>query len=254
MLNRTNATRKLAFAMLVVAITACREGRTQEPVVSTTKGGASVSPAGTDAARAGKSMVRVINAVPSKHKVELTGDDRTLFSDVLYKQVTPYVEVKDNLIALRVLTTEENALLADDHEMMIDGIRYTALVLPDEKGGLQLKVVRDDIAPAAGKARLRVINASPTVKNADFAILGEKTALFQGVDFTDEAGYKDVEPGTITLDVRQSTKSVKPMILKPLHLVAGKAYTIVIVGGKGAPVEAVVFEDAITLLASVTGS
>jgi hypothetical protein len=254
MMSRTNTTRKLALAMFVVAIAACREGKTQEPVVSTTKGGTSVSPAGADAARSGKSMVRVINALPSKHKVELTGNDHTLFSDVLYKQVTPYAEVKDDLIALRVLTTEDNTLLADDHEIMIDGIRYTALVLPDAKGGTQLRIVRDDVAAGAGKARLRVINASPTVKNADFAILGEKEALFTGVDFTDEAGFKDIVPATITLDVRQSAKSVKPMILKPLHLVAGRAYTIVIVGGKGAPVEALVFEDAITPLASVSGS
>jgi hypothetical protein len=249
----TVAARKLALAMFVVAIAACREGKAQAPAVTNTQGGSSVSPAGSLAARAGRSMVRVINALPSTHKVALTGDDRTLFSDVLYKQVTPYAEVKGSRIALRVLTTEDNTLVADAREMMADGVRYTALVLPDDYGGMQLKVVRDDLAPAAGKARLRVINASPTVKNADFCILGEKSTLFQGADFTDEAGYKDIEPATVTLDVRQ-TKSVKPMILKPLHLEAGRAYTIVIVGGKGAPVEAVVFEDAITPLSSVSGS
>ncbi len=254
MRNTIDSTRMLALALFVVAAAACREAKTAQPVVSTANGGASVSPAGTDAARAGKSMVRVVNALPSDHHVVLTGDDRTLFSDVLYKQVTPYAEVKDNLIALRVLTADQNNVLADDHEMMADGIRYTALVLPDGKGGTQLKVVRDDVEPDSGKARLRVINASPTVKNADFAILGEKTALFKGVDFTDEAGYKDLAPSTITLDVRQNAKSVKPMILKPLHLEAGKAYTIVIVGGKGAPVETVVFEDAITPLAPASGS
>jgi hypothetical protein len=254
MRNTIDPTRMLALALFVVVAAACREGKTNEPVVSTAKGGASVSPAGTDAARAGKSMVRVVNAVPSDHNVVLTGDDRTLFSNVVYKQITPYAEVKDNLIKLRVLTADQNNVLADDHEMMVDGLRYTALVLPDDKGGTQLKVVRDDLAPGAGKSRLRVINASPSVQNADFAILGEKTALFKGVDFTDEAGYKDVDPSTITLDVRQNAKTVKPMILKPLHLESGKAYTIVIVGGKGAPVEAVVFEDAITPLSSVSGS
>jgi hypothetical protein len=254
MRNSANSSRTLALAMMVVAVAACREGKTQEPVVSTGGGAASVSPAGTVAARAGKSMVRVLNAMPSKHTLDLTGDDRTLFSDVVYKQVTPYAEVKDNLIALRVLKTEDNSLLADGHEMMLDGIRYTALVLPDEKGGTQLKVVRDDLAPGTGKARLRVINASPAVDNADFAILGQKAALFKGVDFTDEAGYKDIDPSTITLDVRQNAKSVKPMILKPLHLETGKAYTIVIVGGRVAPVEALVFTDAITPLSSVSGS
>ncbi len=220
----------LAVTMAIAAAAACRQG----------------TPSGTDAARTGRSMVRVVNALPSGKKVDVTGDDRTLFSGVNYKQVTPYAQVRDSLIALRALAADDNQLLADDREMMLDGVRYTALILPGDNGATQIRVVRDDVAADPGKARIRVINASPSVKSADFAVLGEKAALFQGADFTDEAGYKDVAPATITLDVRVNAKSVKPMILKPVHLEAGKAYTIVILGGRGAPAEAINVEDGVS--------
>ena len=235
----THTRRLLAAALMIVVSAGCR-GEAQEPVI----------PA---AAKTGKSMVRMINAMPSPRAVQLTGDERTLFSDVHYKDVTAYTEVRDDLITLRVLVADDKPL-ADNHEILTDGDRYTAIVVPDGKGGTRLRVLRDDVARTAGQARIRVINASPAVRDAAIALLSDSKPLFSGVDFATTDGYKDVAPGTVTLDIRKDAKHVTPMVLKSLHLEAGKAYTFVIIGGNGSPVEVFSFEDAVELTTALRGS
>jgi hypothetical protein len=235
----THTSKLLAAALMIIAGAGCR-GKAQQPVILTT-------------AKAGKSMVRVINAMPSPSAVRLTGDERTLFSDVHYKDVTPYAEVRDELIALRVLAADDKPV-ADNHEILHEGDRYTAVLFRDEHGGTRLRVIKDDVVPADGQARIRIINASPAVKDSAISLLGESKALFTGVDFATPDSYKDVAPGTITLDIRQNAKHVTPMLLKTLHLEAGKAYTIVIIGGHGTPVECFTFEDAILLTTALRGS
>jgi hypothetical protein len=108
--------------------------------------------------------------------------------------------------------------------------------------------------PADGQARIRIINASPAVKDSAISLLGESKALFTGPDFASTDSYKDIAPGTVTLDIRQNSKRVTPMLLKTLHLEAGKAYTIVIIGGHGSPVECFTFEDAVGLTTALRGS
>jgi hypothetical protein len=237
MINRS----RLAFAVTAIALcAACR--KTDEPVVSTSAQGTSVSPAGTTAAKEGLSMVRFVNALPGRPAVGLTGDDRTLFAGVKYRDVTPYAEVKDNLIALHLLGAGD-AVLAENHETVHDGARYTAVAMPDGKGGAQLKVYKDDIVPKTGTAELRVINASPRVKDAAVAVLGQKDAVVSGVDFGDAGGYKEFAPSTTTLEIRRKEKGTTPMLLKDLHFAADKSYTLVIIGSASEATTAFTFED-----------
>jgi hypothetical protein len=238
MMNRS----KLAIAVTaLVLVAACR--KTDEPVVSSTAQGTGVSPAGTTAAKEGLSMVRFVNALPARNKVDFSGDDRTLFDDVKYRSVTPYAEVKSNLLAFHLLGGGKDSVIAENHEAMHDGARYTAVAMPDGKGGAQVKVYKDDIVPSEGKAELRVINASPRVKNVDVAVLGQKDALISGVDFGDDGGYKEFAPATTTLELRRKEAGAKPVLLKDLHFAAGKSYTLVIIGSSSEPTTAFTFED-----------
>ena len=191
-------------------------------------------------------MVRLVNALPANQSIDVSGDDRTIFSAVSYKKVTPYVEVKDNRVTFRLFPTAKDSAIADNSEMMTDGNRYTIVALPDDKGAATMRILRDEVVPDSGKARIRVINASPGVKDADVALQGQKDPLFSDIDYKSEAGYKDITPITATVEIRGDDPNSKPILVKNVHFEAGKAYTIVLTGWKSKPVEVITFDDSET--------
>jgi hypothetical protein len=238
-------TMKFMTALLAIGVSAsCKGARTDRPVATNAGGDTTVSPSGDQAAGAGRSMVRLVNALPANQSIDVSGDDRTLFSAISYKKVTPYVEVKDNRVTFRLFPAAKDSAIADNSEMMSDGNRYTIVALPDDKGGATMRILRDEVVPDSGKARIRVINAAPGVK--DVALQGQKDPLFADVDYKSEAGYKDITPITATVEIRGDNPNSKPILVKNVHFDAGKAYTIVLTGWKSKPVEVITFDDSET--------
>ena len=243
---------RLMTALLAIGLSAaCKGAKTDRPVATDAQGQQSVSPSGDQAAKEGKSLVRLVNALPAAKSIDVSGDDRTLFTAVAYKNVTPYVEVRDNQITFQLRPASKDTMLADNSEMMADGNRYTIVALPDDKGGATMRILRDAVLPDSGKARIRVINAAPGVKDADVALQGQKEPLFEDVGYASEAGYKDITPITATVEIRREDPAAKPILVKDLHFEPGKAYTIVLTGWKANQVEVITFEDTET--AGVSG-
>jgi hypothetical protein len=128
--------------------------------------------------------------------------------------------------------------------MMGDGQRYTAVVLPAGKNGENsLRVLHDELTPAAGKSRIRVIHAGNGVGEVDVVLTGHTDELFSGINFGNEAGYKDIDPTFGTLEVRRKNEQLLLASVKDMKLEAGSAYTVVILGGPKAPLKAITFED-----------
>lgn len=234
-------------ALLCMGLSAsCKGAKTDKPVATDANGNTSVSPSGDAAAKAGKSMVRLVNALPASKAIDVSGDDRTLFTAVGYKTVTPYIEVRDNRVEFKLLHGAADSSISDNSEMMADGNRYTIVAIPDDKGGATMRILRDEVVPDSGKARIRVINAAPGVKGADVALQGQKDPLFEDVDYATEAGYKDITPVTATVEIRRDDPNAKPILVKDVHFEPGKAYTIVLTGSKTKPVDVITFEDTET--------
>jgi hypothetical protein len=216
-------------------------------VVSRSKAGKSVSPSGVDAAHQGQSMVRVLAALPAMSSVLVSADDRDLFGPVRPKQVTPYHQVRDNVVTFRLRSTADSAILAENREQLTDGYRYTVVALPKDDGtGIRLRVLRDEVVPQPGKVRIRFINAAPVARNVDLAFRGAKDALFGGVDAGTEAGYKDIDPATATLEVRSDERRLQPVEVRNLRLEAGRVYTVVLIGRSPTALEVVTIEDAVS--------
>jgi hypothetical protein len=228
----------------VILVAACGRSRTEGPVTTRTPEGKSVSPSGTAAASQGKSMVRLVNALANRSPVSLMADDSTLFTGVEPKAVTPYKEIKDNVVDFK-LRGPADSTIANNHETMTDGARYTVVALPnDDATGVRLRVLRDEVVPDAGKARVRLINATAGDHKVDLAVQGSRDALFSGVRRGVEAGYKDVDPTKATLEVRSDQRGTRPVTIKNLDLHAGRAYTIVLVDRKSGGMDAITFDDA----------
>lgn len=222
---------------------ACAGAKTDRAVVTNDDGKSQASPSGTQMANEGKSLVRLVNAIPAKRGIDVSGGDRTVFTGVNYKSVTPYAEFRDNMVNFRLRAAGSDSALANNNEAMTDGYRYTIVALPGEKGEPQMRVLRDEVVPDSGKARIRVINAAPDIGSIDVAMQGQKDALFGGVKYGSEAGYKDIDPVSGTIEIRSDIKSRKPLLLKNMHFEAGKAYTIVLAGWGTGGIDAISFDD-----------
>lgn len=220
---------------------ACGPSKTKQPVETTTEAGKSVSPAGTVADQRGTTLVRVVNALPEKVHIDVAADDRVLFRDVGYQDVTDFQELHENVTRFALRLKGSDSVLADNHEVMGDGARYTLVALPDAKGGMQLRVLRDELVTDPAKTKIRVINAAAGMDNVDVIMKGQKDPLFSNVDPGIEAGYKDIDPATTTLVFR--AKSGKPVEVDNVKLEAGRAYTIVLTGAMGHKIETVRFDD-----------
>jgi hypothetical protein len=239
-------TLKRAGAGLVLALAAgCAGAKTEKPVVTTSGEGKSTSAAGTEAAQRGKSLVRFVNAVVDQPGLDLSADERTTFYNVEFKSVTPYTEIGDNLVKFELRGANSDSVLANNTESMGDGYRYTIVAMPTSDNQIKLRVLRDEIVPDTGKARIRVINAAPVLPDADVLLSGQKDPLFDNVAYGTEAGFKDVDPVTATVEIRGSDNPTPPIRLRNVVLSAGKAYTIVIASAKPRGIQAITFNDAV---------
>jgi hypothetical protein len=91
-------------------------------------------------------------------------------------------------------------------------------------------VLEDNNAvPAAGKAHVRVVHASPDAPAVDVAVKGGPV-LFSDLAFPGVDGPSPVDAGTYDLEVRAAGTSNVALPIDDVALQAGKIYTVLAVG------------------------
>jgi hypothetical protein len=246
----TRTTALLGAALLAAA---CGGERRDAAVSTTTDRGTTASPSREASDAMGTTQVRLVSALPAATRVDLASDDRVVFSAVPYRTVTPFQDVEGNierftLRAAGAAPTGE-AVLADNREAMADGSRYTIVALPADGGtGAQLRVLKDELGVDPGKAKIRVIHAAPKVGEVDVAMSGRPELLFDDVDFGNEAGFKEVEPMSGSLQIRPDddapgARAGATADAGRLTLEAGRAYTVVIAGSGPTRPDFITFVD-----------
>ncbi len=255
----------------VCVLAAGCSSKTPQTTTSTSGGQASSAPSGQEAANAKVALVRFVDAVPDGHATLAFGDTQ-LFSNIEYKTVTPYKEVADERHDFKLLTdrTPTNAKPVTNSEGLSKGSRYTVVAGLDKNGADTLNVINDSLsAPADGKAKVRVINAStaevdvyaPVSKNgsrnegtADRAKhatranpYSDEDKWFAGVNADSSTSFTDVQPYDGNVDV-VATGHGRPSAHVPVDLKAGEIYTVVVAGGtRKHPLEAVKIDDHLNL-------
>lgn len=215
------ATLPFAFAL------ACGDDTTRSEA-----GGEAVLPP-TDTTVDRETQVRVVNAMPGGPAIDVYTGDQSTFSNVGFKTVTPYKTITENRPTFKLLRSGEatGAPLSENTELVLDGRSYTIVVVSDSAGqNVELDAIRDDMdPPAAGKARIRVINAANRAGDLDVFIEGAQDPLFDDVNANSEAGYKEVEPGAPTIVIRGADENSTARVRVPnLTLEAGKSMTLVV--------------------------
>jgi len=252
----------ITLAGALAATVACG-GKKDDTVVTKTDAGTVASPSDSAANANGVSLVRVVNAAPGSGSLTVRAGDESPFSGVAYKKVTPYQEVRGNMVRFRITSgASDTTDLASNNEAMSDGNRYTIFIMPDDDTTaaagvkhLTMKVVRDEMDPDSTKAQVRFVNAAPRAGELDLAIGGQADPVFDNVNFGNEAGFKGITPvsrGQVQVR-REDGKASLASVRNINSLQAGKLYTIVVTGKKGA-YDVISFEDTVKDLSMRNGT
>jgi len=244
---RTNPSHYLITASLML-FSACGTKGEDSAVVTKEGGGpgASASPSADMASARGTSMVRFVNAIPGSGPLAVVSDSVELFGAVKSLDVSPYREVGDNVKKFSLRGAGEAGQLDANREAMRDGGRYTMYAVSDRDGGASLRIVRDDLTPEPGKARIRVLHAAAGVDDVDVRMEDQKDALFDDVSYGDEAGFKDIMPVSTSFVVRKADGSRDIQTVKRMDLKAGTAYTILLTTKRGGGLNVNTFSDSMT--------
>jgi hypothetical protein len=186
-----------------------------------------------------------VNTVNGGPDISARLGEVTLFQDVKAGVATEYSEIAANLahLSVRVGSAVDGMMVAEKDRVLMNGNRYTVFLIEEDSGKHMLRVVRDDVIPDSGKARLRVVHAAFNAPELDVSIAGSKDKLFSGANFKSEAGYADVNPGTVSLQIRGKNEPRILLTVPSLALKRSTATTVVITGA--AKLKYFTFTDAL---------
>ena len=245
-MRRMQHGRVLTALVGMLALAACGKARNESTVETTSAGGRTASPSGTDAANRGVTLVRFVNVLPGAANTSLVSNDQTLFASVPYRNVTQYVEIDPNVARLSLRVAGRDSTVAENREIVGDGAHYTVVAYNDDEGAPKLRVLRDELQPEPGKAKLRIVQAAADIPKVQVAFQGAPEPVFSDVELGREAGFTNVDPTRQPIVIRRDARSGPLLTITRLPLDSGHAYTVVLTRTPQNRLEAVTFEDALT--------
>lgn len=238
----------VALAALLLAAACSSEPNQNQPVTTTTNTGTTNAPPASEVKQRGNALVRVVHAVPGGASVDVFADDTKVFTSIAYKTASPYKEVSGERHTFRIRPAGQDTAqpLAENSEGLSDGKHYTVVAWAGNDGKPALYIVNDDLVPpSSGKAKVRIIHASPDAGEVDVYAKEGNKKLFGGVNALKETSYSEFEPMSGTLEVRPEGKNNAVLTIPNVKFDAGDTYTIVVLGkAQGTPkLEAMIVED-----------
>jgi Domain of unknown function (DUF4397) len=202
-------------------------------------GFAACAPMATGNAQGGTALVRVAHLSPNTPKVDIWLDGKVVpaLTNVPFKTVSGYLSIPAGKhdVAVYAAGTTTNPPI-DVKGLTLEDKAYTvaAVGLLGGSGAQALKpaVFVDDLTSKAGKARVRVIHASPDAPAVDIAVQGGAVVV-PNLSFPAATGYLELDAGAYPLEVRAAGMTAAVFKFSTPALEAGKVYTVFAVGRLG---------------------
>ena len=223
----------IAFIVLSTAGCSANGPTTTSSETTTSQGRTSQAPAGLAAALEGNVLVRFMNADPDGKGMDIAVREEPVFSNVAYKATTPYKELPkvSGELQFQLSETGGTEVLGANRRSLLLGRHYTLVALPQKNHTARLALTLDNLFQVEpGRARVRLINATPDVEDLALYIAGTKSMVQHGVDASVVTSFTDVDAGT--LEIRPVNRPAPPH-LSNLKIEAGHLYTFVVVGTSG---------------------
>lgn len=183
--------------------------------------------------------VRFVHAVPGAGVAALSVDGAEIGS-AGFAEGTDFAQVPAGRGEL-ALEVPEVGTLSDDAKLA-EGGAYTVVAMATD-GSAELLIFRDEAA-VAGRARLRMIHASPELGEPDVKLGGEMVSAT--ASYREATRYWTVSPGEYELRVENPENGNPVLEPQQLALAAGTSSSAVIVGGGGEMAQTVLLSDSIS--------
>ena len=188
--------------------------------------------------------LRIVHASPGAPAIDVLVDGQPFATNVAFGAATDYAAIPAGDYKVQVVATgqaADTAVIDMDLEAESGKAYIFAAAKPlNEIEGKLFEVNLD--AVDEGRARVRAIHLAPDAGDVDIVVTGGDE-LFGGIAFEDASDYTDVDPGTISLDVRGDDDRVLTSAAG-IEIVAGGTYDIIALGQ--------VSDQSLTLLPLVT--
>ena len=192
--------------------------------------------------------VRVVHASPDAPAVDVLVNDAIAFENAPFKGITDYASLGADTYNVKVVPTGATEPVVIEADLSLDaGTDYTVVALNTLDNIEPLVLVDNNSQPAAGKAHVRFVHASPDAPAVDIAVADGGPVLFSNISFKEIGDYLPVDAGTYDLEVRVAGTETVALEVPGLTLNDGTVYTVFAMGLAGG-------EPALTAVPSVDAS
>lgn len=183
-------------------------------------------------AQTGKARVRVVHASPDAPAVDVLVNDGVAFANAPFKGITGYASLDTGTYNVKVVPTGAKEPVVIQADLALEAKDYTVVAVGTLDKIEPLVLVDNNSAPAAGKAHVRFVHASPDAPAVDIAVKGGPV-LFSNVAFKQVGDYLPVDAGTYDLEVRLAGTTTVALDVPGLALQPGTVYTVFAMGLAG---------------------
>jgi LPXTG-motif cell wall-anchored protein len=183
------------------------------------------------AAAAEMAQVRVVHASPDAPAVDVYVDGTKALSNVAFFTASDYLSVPagEHRFQVTPAGAASDKAVIDAKATLAAGQAYTVAAV-GTLANIKPAILQDNLAaPAAGKAHIRVVHASPDAPAVDVKVKGGPT-LISALAFPNASAYLPVDAGTYDLVVSPAGSSAVALDLSGTTLEAGKIYDVFAVG------------------------
>ncbi|HET7089423.1 MAG TPA: DUF4397 domain-containing protein [Anaerolineae bacterium] len=199
--------------------------------------------------------VRVVHASPDAPAVDVLVNDAVAFSNAPFKGITQYASLDPATYNVKVVPTGATEPVVIGADLTLEAKDYTVVAVDTLANIEPLILVDNNSAPAAGKAHVRFVHASPDAPAVDIAVAGGGPVLFSNIAFKGVGDYLPVGAGTYDLEVRIAGTDTVALSVPGVQLNNGTVYTVFAMGlAGGTPaLQAVPSVDATPVLLPQSG-
>lgn len=182
-------------------------------------------------AQSDSARVRVVHASPDAPAVDVWVNGSVAFSNAPFQGITGYAALAPDTYNVQVTPTGATEPVVIEADLALDAnTDYTVVAVGLLDNIEPLVLVDNNSIPAAGKAHVRFVHASPDAPAVDIAVANGGPVLFSNVAFKGVGDYLPVDAGTYDLEVRLAGTETVALSVPGVQLNEATVYTIFAMG------------------------
>jgi hypothetical protein len=178
-----------------------------------------------------QARIRIVHASPDAPNVDIWVNGSVAVSNLAFNDATDYIALAAGEYDIVVTPAGRAAADAviEATLTLAAGMDYTVAAVGQVAEIAPLVLEDNNAAPAAGKAHIRVVHASPDAPAVDVAVAGGPV-LIQNLAFPTASNYLPVDAGSYDLDVRPTGTETVAIDINGFMAEAGTIYTVFATG------------------------